>query len=37
VRVFEENEKLLGWLKDNVPPDAVIAGKILPWSIFTQA
>jgi hypothetical protein len=22
--MFDENEKLLGWLKDNMPPDAVI-------------
>jgi hypothetical protein len=27
VRMFDENEKLLGWLKGNVPPDAVIAGQ----------
>lgn len=27
VRMFDENEKLIGWLKDHVPPDAVIAGQ----------
>lgn len=32
VRMFDENEKLLGWLKDNVSQDAVIAGQNLPWS-----
>jgi hypothetical protein len=27
VRMFDENEKLMDWLKGKVPPDAVIAGQ----------